>query len=677
MKFHRLHKQITMPSLFSGPIFWVLLALLAFAFLPSQALHYGLSGATRQEFWQAMGWNGTNYSWVWFASLLVFPFSAQISSVRQRSRFELAAVAVIIVFILVSARWWRLSFGYAVIFLAVSLVALAVQALARLNVMRGDRFVLASLLLVVVTNLLFVLYPTLSLFAGMFENGNPLSAVRHSYLLRLIRNSLSISLTVGVSATFLGLIFALYTSRIAGKRTRFIGKLFSILPIITPPFVVGLGVTLMLGRSGYITALLTEHFGISPNWLYGFNGIVLAHTLALTPMAFMILESALKAADVSLEEISYTLRGGNYRTLRFILLPLLRPALANAFLVVTVQSLADFGTPLVLGGNFDVLASQIYFYIVGTQVDYPAASTLGTVLLAFSLFFFLIQYKWIGRKSYVTVSGKGHRSRAHPLPKGLKRLIITLFSLWSGFTALLYGSIFYGSFTVNWGVDHSLTLDNYLQLFGQGLKQGGFPSLIQTVIFALCAAPITAVSGFLSAYVLSRQQFAGKQGLEFITLLCFAVPGTVAGVSYVLAFNHAPFYLTGTGAIIVLSMVTRNMPIGMRACTAALEQIDKSLDEASLSLRGSTFKTLVHVIFPLMKSAFFSALVTGFVRAMTTVSAVIFLVSPSTRVAASYILNRVEDGAYGAAVAYGATLIVVMLMIILLFNRWVKGKNTE
>lgn len=199
--------------------------------------------------------------------------------------------------------------------------------------------------------------------------------------------------------------------------------------------------------------------------------------------------------------------------------------------------------------------------------------------------------------------------------------------------------------------------------------------MIQTLLFSLIAAPISAVLGLLIAYLLTRRTFVGKQSLEFVTLLCFVVPGTVAGVSYVVAFNHSPIYLTDTAAIIVLSMVTHNMPIGMRACMAALQQLDKLLDEASFSLRVSSLKTLLFVTLPLLKPAFLSALVTSFVRSMTMISAIVFLVSPSTRVATSYILNRVEDGAYGLAVAYGSTLIMVMVLIIGLFGWLMKDKQ--
>ena len=240
------------------------------------------------------------------------------------------------------------------------------------------------------------------------------------------------------------------------------------------------------------------------------------------------------------------------------------------------------------------------------------------------------------------------------------------------FNILLYGSIFYGSFTVNWGVDYTLTLKNYQILFGQGFNDGAWPSLINTLIYAGIAAIFTALLGLLIAYIVVRKDFRGKKTLEFLTMLCFAIPGTAAGVSYILAFNDAPLYLTGTGIIVIISMVMRDLPVGMRAAIAGLGQLDKSLDEASLSLKGSSFKTIRYIILPLLKPALLSALVTSFVKAMTTVSAIIFLVTADTRVATAYILNRVEDGEYGTAIAYGSILIVVMMSIILFFD-WIIG----
>ena len=661
------------------PVFWVALAFAAFLLLPSFALDYGLFEATRDERLAAMGWHSLNISWLWFAPLvgfLLLPALKLAPAVQAKS--ELALAAVITALVVISADLRHVSLGYAVMGLALALIALATLALARLKVLQGDKFIIASLLLIILLIALFIVFPTIAIFKAMFYDesgafvpGQVLDILGRSYIVRVIGNSLMLSGFVGLMSTLFGLAFALYTTRIA-RRTAFVGKIFSILPIVTPPFVVGLGVTLMLGRSGYVTEWLMHLGFTNTNWLYGFNGIAIAQILAFTPLAFMILDGALKSIHPSIEEASYTLRANRYQTFFQIIFPLLRPALANAFLLVFIQSLADFSNPLVLGGSFDVIATQIYFYIAGSQLDYASASTLGTILLLFSLGIFIVQYLWIGNRSYITVSGKSYRGEVQELPRGLKNAITALLAVWVVFNIVLYGSIFYGSFTVNWGVDYTLTAKNYAMLFGQGLNDGAWPSLINTLIYAGIAAVLTALLGLLIAYIVVRKQFRGKKALEFLTMLCFAIPGTAAGVSYILAFNNAPLYLTGTGIIVIISMVMRDLPVGMRAAIAGLGQLDKSLDEASLSLKGSSFKSIIYIILPLLKPALLSALVTSFVKAMTTVSAIIFLVTADTRVATAYILNRVEDGEYGIAIAYGSILIVVMMSIILFFD-WIIG----
>ncbi|WP_109077373.1 ABC transporter permease [Aggregatibacter kilianii] len=667
-------------NLFRHNITWILLSFLAFAVLPVRALDYGIFGATRSEYLAAMGWAQVNISWVWFAALMFFPFLSRFSSIIQ-AKISVLAVIVLAAFIWFSAEIYRFRFGYAVIFLALALAAILADALARLRVMQGDRFLLSAALGLACLVIGFIFYPLGKLFAVFFgaEQGDwqAVSALMaNSGLWQVVGNSLAVSASVGFFSVLFGLIFALYTTRIA-KRSLFVSKIFSILPMVTPPFVVSLGVMLMFGRNGSVTPFLMQHFGITANWLYGFNGILISHTLALTPMAFMLIEGALKALSPKLEEAGVMLGANRWQSFRFIVLPLLKPALANAFLIVMVQSLADFSTPFVLGGNFDVLATQIYFYIVGAQNDYLAASTLGVILLAISLSIFWLQYRFIGSQNYVTVSGRAFEGRVTPLAKGLQAFVIVIFILWVVFNGILYGSIFYGSFMQNWGVDNRFTLQNYISLFGQGWHNGAIPSLVQTVLFALIAAPFTAVSGFLLAYFFARRHFFGKKYAEFFTLLSFAVPGTVAGISYILAFNNVPLYLTGTGAIIVLSMITRNMPIGLRAALVNFKQLDPTLDEAGYTLKANSFQVLRFIILPLLKPALLSALVTSFVRAMTTISAIIFLVTPSIRAATSYILNRVEDGDYGLAVAYGATLIVVMMLVIGLFGRWVGDLNLQ
>lgn len=657
------------------PYIFLSIALIGFFLLPSLTLDYGFAESSREEILASLGYLSLNISWLWFGlPTILILFRIGIQSDIRRAKYDLISLILSALVILISAKITNQGLGYSTILLFIALGLNLTLSLARLKVMRGDFFIIASLLLVCSLIGIFIVFPTFAIFTPMFYQNDVftpwqfIDILSKNHIVRIIKNSLLVASSVGLTTTILGLSFALYTTRIA-TRSAIIGRIFSILPIVTPPFVVGLGVTLMLGRSGYVTQFMADYFGLqNTNWLYGFTGIWLAQVLAFTPIAFMFLEGALKAIHPSLEEASYSLRANQYQTFYNIIVPLLRPALANAFLIVFVQSLADFSNPLVLGGSYDVIATQIYFFIAGSQLDYASASTLGVLLLLFSLMIFVAQYVWIGKRSYVTVSGKAYRGDVQSLPNGLIILITSVFVFWAAFNFMLYGSIFYGSLTVNWGVDYTLTFKNYIQLFGNGFSDGAWPSLISTVIFAAIAAPITAFLGLLIAYVVVRKEFKGKKTLEFLTLLCFAVPGTVAGVSYIIAFNNAPIYLTSTAAIVIISMVMRNMPIGMRSAIAGLGQLDKSLDEASLSLRGSSFKTLVFIVLPLLRPALLSALVTSFVRAMTTVSAIVFLVTADTRVATSYILNRVEDGEYGIAIAYGSVLIIVMMAIIFIFD---------
>ncbi|MGY3071876.1 ABC transporter permease [Ewingella americana] len=356
------------------PIFaWLGLILLAFALLPAWSLDYGLLESTSDEILAAYGWSGLNVSLLWLLLpivLLFRPRQAQRLEARRRHQFDAAWSVFCALFMIVSATLVGRGLGYGSIGIFIALGAVCTLALSRLEWLGGDRFVLGSLICIIAMIGVFIIFPSIAIFIPMFTNDAgefaPLAfmaVLGQSHILQVIWNSFLLSVAVGIGCTFFGLVLAIYTTRIA-KRSAIIGRVFSILPIVTPPFIVGLGVTLMMGRSGYVTEFMANWFGLTnTNWLYGFTGIWLAQVLAFTPMAFMILDGAIKTIHPSLEEASYTLRASRWQTFHRVFLPLLKPALANAFLIVIVQSLADFSNPLVLGGNFDVLATQIYFYI--------------------------------------------------------------------------------------------------------------------------------------------------------------------------------------------------------------------------------------------------------------------------------------------------------------------------
>jgi iron(III) transport system permease protein len=246
---------------------------------------------------------------------------------------------------------------------------------------------------------------------------------------------------------------------------------------------------------------------------------------------------------------------------------------------------------------------------------------------------------------------------------------------WAVLTVVIYAMALAGGFVKVWGRDWTPTLSHFTRAFalergpdGLIFSGGAWHSLVTTIELAAIAAPITAGLGLLAAWVLSRQRFAGRTALEFALMLTFAVPGTVIGVAYILTFNLPPMELTGTAIILVACFVFRNLPVGVRSGVAAMSQLDKSLDEAATTLGASTFRTLRTVVLPLLKPAIVTALVYSFVRAMTTVSAVIFLVSAEYEMATVFIINRVINGDYGLAIAYCAALIVLMMAAIGLIN---------
>lgn len=575
-----------------------------------------------------------------------------------------------------------------------ALVMLTAFGLARRGYFKGDMFIASSVLGCSVLLLLFIAFPVTKALYGAFLNeeghwawsaiferiGNErvwgLGCVSGGTRCGVAWNTLFLALLTATGTVILGTMMALLAERSAGPRVQTPLRVVALLPIITPPFVVGLGLILLFGRAGVVNQFLEYAFDLPPTrWFYGLFGIWIAQLFAFTPIAFMIMRGVVQGVAPSMEEAAQTLRASRTKTFFTVTLPLLKPGLANAFLVGFIESIADFGNPIVVGGQFSVLSTDIFFAIVGAQYDQGKAASLAWILTMFALAVFAMQRALLGKQNYTTVSGKGDAGIPMALPDGVRRVLNVVVYPWLAFTVVVYLFAFAGGFVQTWGRDYTLTLAHFNTAFGLewgdfGLVWAGtaWNSFFTTVKLAGLAAPMTAAVGLLIAYLLARTEFRGQGGFEFVALLAFAIPGTVLGVSYILAFNVPPVELTGTGLIIVLSFMFRNLPVGVRAGTAAFKQLDKSLDEASVMLRASTLQTLRHVVLPLLKPALVAALVYSFVRAMTTVSAVIFLVTAENELATSYIIGRVGNGDYGVALAYCTVLIILMSAAIALIQ---------
>ncbi|MDH3597647.1 MAG: iron ABC transporter permease [Rhodospirillales bacterium] len=583
--------------------------------------------------------------------------------------------------------------GYGAVLVCGAFLFFLTEGIAARGAIKGDVFVVGSIGLVIALVAAFIFFPiTRILISAVQDNdGNfaptlfftklfspdiwGLECLTANLTCGVAWNSLFMAILVGAGTTAMGLAFALIATR-TGFRAKRLLRVLTVLPIITPPFVIGLAVILLFGRSGAVSTFLEWAFAIEPSrWIYGLPGIWLAQMLAFTPIAFLVLIGVVEGISPAMEEAAITLRAGTWRTFVTVSLPLMRPGLANAFLLGFIESLADFGNPMVLGGDYDVLSIEIFFAIVGAQHDQARAAVLAIVLLAFTLSAFYAQRRWLGRKSYATITGKGDSGLHMHLPRRLKMLCYGTALPWAALTAVIYCTIMFGGFVESWGRDHGFTLRHYLEAFSittgaHGLVWSGaaWNSFWTTLEIAAISAPLTAGVGLLTAYILVRQRFVGRDAFEFGTMLSFAIPGTVIGIGYILAFNVPPIEITGTGVVLVICFVFRNMPVGVRAGIAAMSQIDQSLDEASLTLGARSFTTLRKVVLPLLRPAIVAALVFSFVRAMTAISAVIFLVSANYDMATSYILGRVENSDFGLAIAYSSVLILVMLCAIVLIQ---------
>jgi iron(III) transport system permease protein len=513
---------------------------------------------------------------------------------------------------------------------------------------------------IAVALLLFVVYPLFAVFRMSVVDDGRLSLHVYGDLLdkpferRPIYNSLVLGALVAVAGTAVGYLFAFAIAR-ADVPWKGFFRVVATFPIISPPFVLALATILLLGRQGLITRTVFE--GWWDPHIYGLRGLVLVETIAFFPTAFLVMLGILQAIDPALEESSLNLGASRWQVFRTVTLPLSIPGLASSLLVVFVESLADFGNPIILSGNFHVLSVQAYLHITG-MADFAGGAALAVLLLLPTLAAFVLQKYWVSRKSYVTVTGKPSPARLSVDPV-TRRLLFGLCLAVTGGILLLYGTVVLGSFVTLWGADYTLTLEHYASVFRIG---GGY--LRDTLILAGMATPITGLLGMVIAFLVVRKEFAGKGLMDLTAMLTFAVPGTVVGIGYVLAFNERPLLLTGTAAIIVLLFIFRNVPVGIRAGVAALQQIDKAIEEAATNVGAGTARTFVTITLPLITPAFFSGLAYSFVRCMTAISAVIFVVSGKWNLITVAILGLVENADLSQAAAFSLVLVVIVLGVL-------------
>jgi iron(III) transport system permease protein len=592
----------------------------------------------------------------------------------------------------------HLALGWGSAAVLAALLVLGAFGLARLQpVFKGDLFASAVAVLTACVLVLFVVYPLVRGLAVGFASDDgrfsvtalwervgseriwSLACLGDEPHCGIAWNTLFLALVTAGGTTLLGALLALAELRSGWRFARWV-RVLAPLPFVVPPFISASALVLLLGRSGIVSQALDWAFGVTPGrGVYGLPGLWLAQLFAFTPIAYLIVRGALAGINPALEEASRTMSASPAYTFRRVTLPLLAPAFAHAFLVGFLESVGDFGSPIIIAGSYGVLSTEIFYAILGAQFDGGHAAALALILAAFALGVFALQRAVLRTRDYRSADTSGP-ALPPMLPARWRRAAVLVALPWLVLTAGLYLSAVGAAFAQTWGRDFHPTLRHFAAAFGIASEHGtlaltglAWPSLLNSLRFAAVAALLGALGGALMAWLLQRNRFPGQAVMELTSLTALALPGTVLGLCYILVFNRPPIELTRTATLIVMCFIFRSLPVGVGFVAAAFRQMDSALEDASRVLGASTSRTLWKVALPLLKPALASSLVYSFVRSMTTVSAVVFLVTAETELATTFIIARAGQGDWGLVFAYGTILVLLLSLCMALARRLAGG----
>lgn len=548
----------------------------------------------------------------------------------------------------------------------------------------ADPIMVTTIVVLITFLTLFILYPLAILLVDSFYGDGRLTfdVFKRIFAMptftRAISNTLKIGFVVGIFSALIGLLFAYVEVYV--KMNRFVGGLFkvvSMLPVVSPPFVLSLSMIMLFGKAGIITRFL---LGIYDNSVYGYWGIVIVQTLTFFPVCYMMLKGLLKNIDPSLEEAARDMGASRFKVFTSVTLPLMLPGLGNAFLVTFIESIADFANPMIIGGSYDTLATTIYLQITGSY-DKPGAAAMAVVLLCITLAMFAVQKYYLEAKTSATLTGKASRGRMLIEDKSVKVPLTVLCAVAAGFVILMYICVPIGSFFPTWGYKFFPLTGKWFKLVFT--RYHGFQAFRDSFVLSLIAAPITALLSMIISYLVVKRKFKAKGFIEAVSMLAMAVPGTVLGVGYIRGFAGGVFHtgflqgLYGTGLILIIVFVVRSLPTGTRSGISALRQIDKSIEESAYDMGADSFRVFMTVTLPLIKDSFLSGLVTAFVRSITAISAIILLVTPQFLLITVQINEFAEKGSYSLACAFATILILITYGAVLLMNLFIKYFGTS
>ena len=497
----------------------------------------------------------------------------------------------------------------------------------------------------------------------------------------IIWNTVKLGLSVATLGTLLGFIMA-YTQARVEFRGKKILHIINLVPIISPPFAFATAVIVLFGRSGMITRGL---FDWRPT-LYGYPGLVLVLTLSFFPIAYMNLLGMLRSLDPALDEAGSSLGANKWRVFRTVTVPLLIPGFAGSFLLLFIESIADLANPLIIGGNYTVLASRAYMAING-DYDISLAAGYSSLLLMPALLVFLVQRYWAQKKSVVSVTGKPSGRPTMVTSKAARAFLLTITGVLTFLVVLVYLTVIFGAFVQIIGVNNEFTLEHFQYLLG-GFANGAIKT---TTILALVATPLAGFFGMVIAWLVIRKVRRGNEALDFLGMLGIAVPGTVIGIGYAITYND-PVKVGGVtifpqvggggallgGAIaIVMVYIIRSSPAGQRSGIAMLQQIDPAIEEASASLGAAGGKTFRLITLPNLASALFAGGLLAFSLSFDEIVVTTFTAGPGIQTLPIWIYNNLFRPNQAPIVnVVAATLVVISIIPIYLSQRLSQGSTS-
>lgn len=544
--------------------------------------------------------------------------------------------------------------------------------------LRQQNYVKLIQLLLIVVLIYFSFLPILSVI--IYGLSGDLSFIDEKLVKRvttLLANSLFVSVTVTIISVFFGIIITFALRRINFKGIGIL-RVLILLPMVNPTFVGSIAFIMLFGSRGLITHKLLN-LSVSP---YGWQGIVTLQVMSLVTYAYLLISSSIQNIDTTIEQAARNLGASESSVLFKITLPMMAPEITSAALLVFLSSMSDFTTPIMIGGKFGTLASDLYVQITGVY-NMRSAAISGIILLIPCVIAFYTQRYFSNKKKYFSDTSNDRDIVYEKVSTPVKFLLISCTLCFIGFFILKFAFIIIGAFTQNWGYDYTFTLEHVKKALSTNLNP-----FLNSVKLAIITAFIASLSGVILSYLINRKKIVFSAFVDFIGVFPAAVPGILFGIGYLVTFkyplfgvgkyifsNSTPWIILGTSIIIYLICIARSMNVAMKSGYALLEHIDPDIENAAYNLGAGKIKTFKLVIMPLLKEAVLTSYLKIFSSTITTLGAIIFLILPKNKVAVQIIFQSGTQSAMGVPSTLALMLSMLTLSFMGLFYVIVYGKQ--